>query len=59
MERVTKHIPRADAKWLGRRLSMLSTKQIRDGFRAAGYTRAEIEMYTQAMRKRIAELGAL
>jgi hypothetical protein len=59
MQGVTKHIPRADAKWLGRRLSMLSTKQIRDGFRAAGYTRAEIEMYTQAMRKRIAELGAL
>jgi hypothetical protein len=59
MEQVTKHIPRADAKWLGHRLSMLSKKQIRDGFRAAGYTHAEIEMYTQAMRKRIAELGAL
>jgi hypothetical protein len=59
MERVTKHIPRADARWLGHRLSMLSTKQIRDGFRAAGYTHAEIEMYAQAMRKRIAELVAL
>jgi hypothetical protein len=59
MERVTKHIPRADAKWLGRRLAMLSTRQIRDAFRAAGYTHDEIEVYAHAMRKRIAELGAL
>jgi hypothetical protein len=59
MEQITKHIPRADAKWLGHRLSMLSKKQIRDGFRAGGYTHEEIEMYTQAMRKRIAELNAL
>ena len=59
MEQVTKHIPRADAKWLGERLSLLSEEQIRDGFRAAGYTNEDLEMYTQAMRKRIAELGAL
>lgn len=59
MEQVAKHIPRADAKWLGHRLSMLSEEQIRDGFRAAGYAYEEIEMYTQAMRKRIAALGAL
>ena len=59
MEQVTKHIPRADARWLGHRLSRLSEKQIRDGFRAAGYTHDEIEVFTQAMRKRIAELGAL
>ena len=59
MEQVTKHIPRADAQWLGHRLSMLSEKQIRDGFRAGGYTPEEIEIYTQAMRKRIAELAAL
>ena len=36
---------------------MLSEEQIRDGFRAAGYTPEEIEVYTQAMRKRIAELA--
>jgi hypothetical protein len=59
MEEVTKHIPRADAKWLGRRLSMLSRKQIRDGFRAGGYTQEQIELYTQVMRKRIAKLRAL
>jgi hypothetical protein len=59
MEQVTKHIPRADAKWLGQRLAMLSEEQIRDAFRAAGYTQEEVWIYTQVMRKRIGELGAL
>jgi hypothetical protein len=59
MEQVTRHIPRADARWLGHRLSLLSEKQIRDGFRAGGYTQDEVEIYTRAMRKRIAELAAL
>ena len=59
MEQITKHIPRADAKWLGQRLSMLSDEQIQDGFRAGGYTPEEVIVYSQAMRKRIAELGAL
>jgi hypothetical protein len=59
MEQVTKHIPRADAEWLGRRLSRLSGEQIRDAFRAGGYTKEEVELYTRSMRKRIAELGAL
>ena len=59
MEQVTRHISRADAKWLGRRLSLLSEKQIRDGFRAGGYAPEEIEWYTRTMRKRIAELAAL
>jgi hypothetical protein len=59
MEQVTKHIPRADARWLGRRLSRLSGRQIRDAFRAGGYTNEEVELYARAMRKRIAELGAL
>ena len=59
MEAITKHIPRADAKWLGQRLSQLSEEQIRDCFRAAGYTPEEVEGYTEAVRKRIAELIAL
>ena len=59
MEQITKHVPHADAIWLGHRLAMLSEGQVRDGFRAAGYTHEEIEIYTDAMRKRIAELGAL
>ena len=59
MEQITKKIPRADAKWLGHRLSMLSAAQIRAGFRAGGYARQEVETYTAATRKRIAELEAL
>ena len=59
MEQITKHIPRADARWLGFRLSRLSQKQIRDGFRAAGYTHEEVEVLSQTMRKRIAQLHAL
>jgi hypothetical protein len=59
MEDVTRKIPRADAKWLGRRLSMLSDKQIRDCFRAAGYAPDVVGVFTQAVRKRIAVLNAL
>ena len=59
MERITKHIPRDDAKWLGQRLAQLSEEQVSDCFRAAGYTPDEITIYTQAVRKRIAELNAL
>ena len=55
----TKHIPRADAKWLGERLSMLSVEQIRDAFRAGGYTPEEIALCTQTVQKRIAALLAL
>jgi hypothetical protein len=59
IEAITRKIPRADAKWLGRRLFLLSERQIGDGFRAGGYTPEEIVVYTQAVRKRIAQLNAL
>jgi hypothetical protein len=59
MEKVTRRVPRADAKWLGGRLSQLSEEQIRDCFRAAGYGPEEVEGYTKAVQKRIAELNAL
>ncbi len=59
IEQITRQVPRADAKWLGRRLSMLSEEQIRDCFRAAGYAPEDIEVYTRVVRKRIAELNAL
>ena len=56
MEKITKHIPRADAKWLGQRLSMLSDEQIRDGFRAAGYGPDDVETLTRTIRH--ADCGA-
>lgn len=59
MEEVTKRIPLNDARWLAQRLSLLSVEQIRDCFRAAGYRPEVIEIYTETVRKRIAELGAL
>ena len=58
-EKVTKQIPRADVKWLAQRLSQLSEEQIRDCFRAGGYTPEEVTVYTQAIQKRIAEMSAL
>jgi hypothetical protein len=59
MESITKHVPRADAKWLAQRLSQLSEEQIRDSFRAAGYTAEEVEGYTRAVQKKIVELNEL
>jgi len=59
MQDVTKHIPRADAKWLGERLSQLTEEQIRDCFRAGGYTQEEIEGYSTIIQNRIAALNAL
>jgi hypothetical protein len=59
MEKITQDIPRADAKWLGRRLAALTDSQIRDGFRSAGYGPADVEILTRAIRKRIAALEAL
>ena len=59
MEAITKHIPRADARWLGQRLSLLTDDQIRDAFRAAGYGPGDVEALTSAIRARIVALAAL
>jgi hypothetical protein len=59
IQKITKHVPRADAKWLGQRLSMLTEDQIRDGFRAGGYGPDEVESLTRTIRQRIAALEAL
>ena len=59
IEQITRDIPRADAQWLGRRLSRLSDSQIRDGFRAAGYGTADVEILTKTIRQRIHALEVL
>ena len=59
MQAITKHIPRSDAKWLGQRLAQLSAEQIRDCFRAGGYSPEEVERYSAVIQHRIAELNAL
>jgi len=59
MHWVGKHIPRADAKWIGSLLAQLSPEQIRDAFRAAGYRPQQVEAYADAVQARIAELQSL
>ncbi len=59
MENVAKHIPIADARWLGNRLGQLSTDQIGDCFRAAGFSPAETEGYTRVVMQRIDALKKL
>jgi hypothetical protein len=59
MESVGKNIPIADARWIGDRLGQLSTAQIGDAFRAAGFSVADVEAYTTVVARRIAALQAL
>lgn len=46
----------ADARWLSDNLNRLSDDQIRDAFRAANYSQADIETLTRAVRNKIDEL---
>ncbi len=56
---IGKQVPRADAKWMGQLLAQLSPDQIRDAFRAAGYSPQEVEVVTKVVQSRIAELNKL
>ena len=56
---IGKHIPRADAKWAGSLLAQLTPEQIRDAFRAGGYTPEQTEGFATILEKRIAQLNAL
>ena len=59
IEGIAKHIPLADARWLGHELGRLSERQIGDCFRAAGYSSSEVEGYTRAVTRRIEALKGL
>jgi hypothetical protein len=59
MQWIGKNVPRQDAAWMGRLLSRLSPKQIRDAFRSAGYSPEEVEGFAVIVEGRIAELKAL
>ncbi|MES1261180.1 MAG: hypothetical protein ABUS49_05525, partial [Acidobacteriota bacterium] len=54
-----RHVPRADAKWMGGILARLSHQQIRDAFRAGGYSAEEIEGFSAIVESRIAALREL
>jgi hypothetical protein len=53
------HIPRKDARWMGDLLARLSPQQIRDTFRAAGYSADEVEQLSRVVERRIGELEKL
>jgi hypothetical protein len=59
LEWIGGRIPRTAAKWMGQQLAQLSPDHIRDAFRAAGYTPAEIEAFSTVLESRIAELNRL
>ncbi|HWW85825.1 MAG TPA: hypothetical protein VNZ26_19645 [Vicinamibacterales bacterium] len=52
-------IPRDDARWMGHLLAQLSADQIRDAFKAAGYSPEDINGFTAALESRIAQLNQL
>lgn len=54
-----KHVPRSDAKWIGGLAGQLSDQQIRDAFRAGGFSAAEVEGFTRKLREKINELRRL
>jgi hypothetical protein len=57
--RLGHHIPLTDVKWMGHLLAQLSPLQIRDAFRAAGYSPDEVEGYSRVVEQRIAVLAKL
>jgi hypothetical protein len=59
MESVARHIPIADARWIGNRLGQFSPEQIRDCFRAAGFSPDEVEGYSGIVMQRIEALKKL
>jgi len=57
MQDIVKDIPVADAKWLGKLLESLSDEQIRDCFRAAGYSPEDVEANAATVKERIRNLN--
>jgi hypothetical protein len=57
MQDIVKDIPVADAKWLGKLLEPLSDEQIRDCFRAAGYSPEDVESNAAMVKERIRALN--
>ena len=56
---IGRDIPRADARWMGGLLAKLSDQQIRDAFRAAGYSPQQVDGFASVVKSRIVELNRL
>lgn len=59
MQDIVKDIPLAHAKWLGKLLGQLSDEQIRDCFRAAGYSPEAVEGNASVVKERIRDLNSI
>jgi hypothetical protein len=59
MQEIAKHIPIAHARWLGKLLAGLSDEQLRDCFRAAGYSPEQAEENAAEVKERIKDLNHL
>jgi hypothetical protein len=59
MRWIGKRVPRSDARWMGQMLAKLSPSQIRDAFRAAGYSAEDADRFARVVEQRIGELTAL
>ncbi len=58
-EKAMRGIPVAHARWIGSLLNQLSDQQLRDAFRAAGYSEGVQDSYVAALRERINQLSHL
>ncbi len=56
---IGKRVPRKDALWMGQLLARLSPAQIRDAFRAGGYSPEETDAFANVVEERIAMLNKL
>jgi hypothetical protein len=59
MESLGHNIPKEDVAWITQLLTKLTPQQIRDAFRASGYSEAEIDKLAGAIATRIAQLTDL
>jgi len=50
-------IPSKDVRWMGQLLAQLSPQQVRNAFRAAGYSCDEVEGFSKVVEGRIAQLN--
>src|SRR5215213_4471099 len=58
-EKAMRGIPIAHAQWIGSLLNQVSDEQLRDAFRAAGYSDGVRESYVAALRARVNQLTEL
>jgi len=59
LEYIGRNVPRDDVRWMGHLLARLSPQQIRDAFRAAGYSPQETDEFRGVVERRIASLRDL